>query len=266
MEKFTLRLPRTEAKVPILISCPHAGTEFPEELGSHFQDKFVKNPEDTDWFVPDLYDFARDIGVTIIASRCSRYVIDVNRSPNSENLYHDGRPPSLLTPLKSFAGEDLYVQGKEPDSDEIERRKKAYYDPYHREIENILTAFKATYGKALLFEAHSIKRLVTSIRPTSFPDLMLGTYDGKSVSSPLKNAAEKALRGCPEFSLVIDDPFKGGYLTRRFGLNNGSFEAVQLELCQDLYLAEDGSFSQSVARPLQQALKHLIEALVLALN
>lgn len=266
MDRYEIFPPKIATKVPILISCPHAGTAFPSECRSSFYEKFIAFPEDTDWYVPELYDFARDLGVTLIASHISRYVIDLNRSPDSDCLYNDGRPPSLLIPRQSFAGEDLYQTGRQPSSMEIEARKKNYYDPYHEKVKNILEGFKSDFGSALLFEAHSIKRKVPSIRAESFPDLMLGTYDGKSLPAALKGVAEKALQSFTQFSLAIDDPFKGGYLTRKFGLSNSAFASIQLELCQDLYLAEEGTFDPNIAAPLQAALKHLIASLALALK
>ena len=42
-------------KVPIVLSVPHCGTEFPDELKSHFVQDKASQPDDTDWYVHDLY-------------------------------------------------------------------------------------------------------------------------------------------------------------------------------------------------------------------
>ncbi len=78
-------------KVPILISVPHCGVEFPGELSALYNQALIKQPDDTDWFVDQLYDFAPEIGITMITAKYSRWVIDLNRSPESRPLYSDGR-------------------------------------------------------------------------------------------------------------------------------------------------------------------------------
>ena len=77
--------------VPILLSVPHCGTAFPDELVSQYKSDLIKNPDDTDWFVDKLYGFASDLGITTISAVYSRWVIDLNRHPESKPLYSDGR-------------------------------------------------------------------------------------------------------------------------------------------------------------------------------
>ena len=37
---------------------------------------------DTDWFVPELYNFARELGASVIRATHTRYVVDLNRPPD----------------------------------------------------------------------------------------------------------------------------------------------------------------------------------------
>src|SRR3712207_430138 len=85
-------------KVPIILSVPHSGTEFPEELKAQYRPEMIEQPDDTDWFVHDLYNFAPELGITVIHAKYSRWVIDLNRDPTSEPLYNDGRIITGLTP------------------------------------------------------------------------------------------------------------------------------------------------------------------------
>ena len=78
-------------KVPIILSVPHSGTEFPKELQGNYIASKMTQPDDTDWFVHQLYDFAVEYGITIIHAKYSRWVIDLNRDPKSVPLYNDGR-------------------------------------------------------------------------------------------------------------------------------------------------------------------------------
>ena len=54
---FFLIEPSSE-KVPIILSVPHSGVGFPDEIKSHYRAEIVAQPDDTDWFVHDLYNFA----------------------------------------------------------------------------------------------------------------------------------------------------------------------------------------------------------------
>ncbi len=57
--------------------------------------------------VAELYDFARDIGVSLLVANYSRYVIDLNRSSTDEVLY-PGQVVTGLCRTQTFAGEDIY--------------------------------------------------------------------------------------------------------------------------------------------------------------
>ncbi|MBL7877397.1 MAG: N-formylglutamate amidohydrolase, partial [Cyclobacteriaceae bacterium] len=72
---------------PILISVPHCGTRFPDELKDQYKPALINAPDDTDWFVDILYDFAPALGITMIMANYSRWVIDLNRDPHSKPLY-----------------------------------------------------------------------------------------------------------------------------------------------------------------------------------
>ena len=79
-------LPADTPTVPILISVPHCGTAFPEELIDQYNTSLLPSPDDTDWYVDRLYDFAPAMGITMITAHYSRWVIDLNRDPQSKPL------------------------------------------------------------------------------------------------------------------------------------------------------------------------------------
>jgi len=72
---------------PIILSVPHAGIMFPKELEGNFNKRMRQHLDDTDWYVDKLYSFVQDIGITIIKANYSRWVIDLNRDPDSAPLY-----------------------------------------------------------------------------------------------------------------------------------------------------------------------------------
>ena len=223
---------------PILLSFPHSGTSFPEDLRSSYNEKFVNTPEDTDWFLPEIYSFATELGITTIKTNISRYVIDLNRHPESKSLYGDGRSETSLVPLTSFSGEKLHK--KNPSKEEIRKRLNLYYMPYHKRVKEEIIILKRKFGKVLFFDAHSIKSHVPTIRKDPFPEFILGNAEGRTTHKNTFSLMEESLRLQLDQNqnLSLNNPFKGGYLTRSMGNPTENIEAIQLEMCQNLYMCE----------------------------
>lgn len=253
-------------KVPMVLSVPHCGTEFPEELANDYIEDKAKQPDDTDWFVHQLYNFANELGVTIIYARYSRWVIDLNRDPESKPLYNDGRIITALTTVTDFFGEMIYKHGKEPNQEEVERRLETYYWPYYRKIEELLSGLQAEFKDVLLWDAHSIRRSVPTIRKEFFPDMILGNNDEKSAHSKLINTALENLKNS-DFQVNHNDPFKGGHITRYFGKPENNVHGLQLEMNKILYMNdEELEFHEERANKMRSVLKPTFEALINELN
>lgn len=225
-------------RLPILLSSPHSGTDFPKDIKSRVNEEISNHPSDTDWFVDRLYDFAPEMGITQISANYSRYVVDLNRDFKGEELYHDGRFLTGVVPSHSFSKTPLY-KGELPSAHEIQERIERYYWPYYKKIEEILLDIKKEFGYAIFFDCHSIKRNVPSIRDSAFPDLILGDNDEKSADIKLINTALETLSDRKLFEVFHNTPFKGGHLTRWFGKPEEGIHALQLEMSQDLYLDEE---------------------------
>lgn len=254
--------PKAE-KVPVILSVPHCGTAFPEELKSQYRPELAAQPDDTDWFVHDLYDFAADLGITTIHAKYSRWVIDLNRDAENRALYNDGRIITDLTPSTDFFGSEIYTDEKfVPDEAERERRLEIYYKPYHRKIESLLQERKAEFGTVLLWDAHSIRRLVPTINPEPFPDLILGDNDGKSADEKI---IEIALNGLKKgnYQTNHNAPFKGGQITRFFGRPTENIHALQLEMSKPLYMNDDElTFNRERADEVRKVLRPVFENLI----
>ena len=262
MSPFFIIEPKGE-KVPLILSVPHSGVEFPDELQEHYRPEIVAQPDDTDWFVHDLYNFAPSLGITVIHAKYSRLVIDLNRDPESKPLYTDGRIITELAPKTDFLGNDIYVDKKRvPDEKEIERRLENYYRPYHRKIENLLQERLNEFGKVLLWDAHSIRRFVPTIREEPFPDLILGDNDEKSAEKEIIEIALKNLKA-GKYGANHNSPFKGGHITRYFGKPEKNVHALQLEMSKTNYMEDDElTFSEARAGEMRKVLRPVFENLI----
>jgi len=256
----------TVKKTAIILSVPHCGTDFPEDIKEHYKSEMRAKPDDTDWFVQDLYDFASEFGITIIYAKYSRWVIDLNRDPESKALYNDGRIITGLTTTTDFFGNEIYVsEDKTPDEIEIKRRLERYYWPYYYKIAELLEERKQEFGKVLLWDAHSIRQSVPTIQAAHFPDMILGDNDEKTAHPKLITAALNNL-GSGNYEISHNNPFKGGHITRYFGRPEQHIHALQLEMNKILYMDDtetkfDKSRADQVRVILRKTFSDLIETL-----
>ena len=266
MELFKIIKP-TKGLVPVILSVPHAGTGFPEEIKGHYKKRMRRQLDDTDWFVHKLYRFASDLGITIIKANLSRWVIDLNRNPDSKPLYNDGRLITSNTPTTDFFGNKIYKSAQlEPDEEEINRRLQAYYWPYYRQLETLIDERKNEFGQVLLWDAHSIRHKVSTIQSEPFPDMILGNNDETTAHLKLIETALRSLRSGP-FEVNHNSPFKGGHITRYFGKPENNVHALQLEMNKILYMDDNElTYNKSRAAEVQKVLKSCLENLVETLN
>lgn len=248
-----------KGKVPLLISMPHNGQGIPDDIARNMTEEALKI-RDTDWFKDRLYDFAEAKGAYIIKPKYSRYVIDLNRNSNNENLY-PGANSTELCPTTAFNLSPLYKQDKQPDDIEISRRTTLYWQPYHQAIQQTLAEIKQKFGGAVLLEAHSILSHVPRFFEGRLPDFNFGTADGKSCSEQLVADVE-AINFAP-YSQVTNGRFKGGYITRAYGNPSESIHSIQLELSQITYMDEEKlTYNEVLATQVKPKLADLVDALI----
>ena len=237
----------TAGRIPLLVSMPHVGTDIPDDIAATMSAPALGRA-DTDWHLVQLYDFLRDMGASTISARWSRYVIDLNRPPENTNLY-PGMDTTGLCPVDTFARTPLYLDGV-PDDAEVQRRLARYWQPYHDTLRAELARLLALHGRVVLWDAHSIASRVPRFFDGRLPDLNFGTAEGKSCAPALESAVVAAARAS-DYSVALNGRFKGGHITRFYGQPAAGVHAIQLEMCQCLYMDEAAPFDYLPARAAQ---------------
>lgn len=257
---YTLR----QGTLPLLISIPHLGTELPAEFAAGMSGT-APVLQDTDWHLDRLYGFASGLGASVLQAKVSRYVIDLNRPPGGESLY-PGQTTTGLCPTETFRGEPLYDPAPVPDALQQADRLARFWQPYHGALRAELDRLKAQHGSVLLWDAHSIASVLPRLFEGKLPDLNFGTADGRSCAPAIIDRVVAQARNS-RFSQVLNGRFKGGYITRHYGVPAERVHAIQLEMGQDLYMLEDPPFTYlehkatSVQPLLQKMLTEALEAL-----
>jgi N-formylglutamate deformylase len=243
---------------PLLISFPHSGTYVPPELAPRLRREALDLP-DTDWFVPQLYEFFRDAGASMLRATHTRYVVDLNRPPDGAPLY-PGQRETTVCPTEAFDGEPLYLEDADPTPGEIAERLYRYWQPYHDKLAELTRQIAQRHGHCILWDAHSIRSQVPALFDGRLPDLNVGTAGGRSCSPRLLARIVAVLGVQEQFSVVVDGRFKGGYITRHYGNPAARIDAVQLEIAQCAYLVEARTpvFDAVRAKPLNALLRELL--------
>jgi N-formylglutamate deformylase len=248
---------------PLLISMPHVGTHVPPELAARFTDEGQRVP-DTDWHLERLYDFADELGASVLVATHSRFVIDLNRPPDGASLY-PGQSVTGLCPVDLFDDQPLYRDPADaPGEAEIAARREAIWQPYHAQLAQELARMKAAHGMAALWDAHSIRSVVPRFFEGTLPDLNLGTANGASCDPALAEQLLSIGKQATGYTAVLNGRFKGGHITRQYGNPAQGIHAVQLEMTQCSYMQESWPFDYlpEVAAGVQPHVRKMLEAVL----
>ncbi len=247
---------------PLVLSLPHVGTEIPDALKHLYVDRALA-VEDTDWHLEKLYDFAAGMGASVIVPRFSRYVIDLNRPPDNAPMY-PGSANTELCPTTFFSGEPLYRDGLKPNVTDVDQRRETYWRPYHDALQGELAHVREKFGYALLWDGHSIRSEIPWLFDGKLPELNLGTASGASCAPTLRAHLANRLASDTKSTHAVDGRFKGGYITRNYGRPDVGIHAVQMEMCQSLYMQETPPFTydETLAAQIQPTLKQLLQSML----
>ena len=226
-------LKATSEERPLLLSIPHTGVHVPREIDANFATDRIRSLPMTDWHLHHLYDFLPAFGVDVLHATHSRFVVDLNRPPQPMELY-PGRFETGLVATQTFEGEEIYLTP--PGEEEIEERRKRYYEPYHERLSQALEEKKQRFGAAFLIDAHSIASHATLINDELKEHIYLGDRDGTTCVPALTDFLDASF-SVNGLRVSRNVPFKGGYITHYYGGLPG-VQALQIEMCERVYMDE----------------------------
>jgi formiminoglutamase len=246
----------------LILSMPHPGTELAPEVAARLNGTGLAIA-DTDWWIPRLYDFADDLDPTVVETRLSRYVIDVNRDPSGASLY-PGQATTGLCPTTTFDGDPIYKPGQEPDEAEIARRRNAYFTPYHDTLSAEIERVRKRHGYALLYDCHSIRSVVPRLFEGTLPVFNIGTNSGTSCAPEIEAGVVAACAAATGIDHAVNGRFKGGWITRHYGRPQDNVHAVQMELALRAYMMEapPWTYLEEVADRTRHVLRQVLETMI----
>ncbi|KAF1712415.1 N-formylglutamate deformylase [Pseudoxanthomonas kalamensis DSM 18571] len=225
---------------PLIVSLPHTGTELPDGLDADFVSPWLAR-RDADWWVHRLYAFAGATGATMVRTAISRSVIDVNRDPSGASLY-PGQNTTALCPTTTFDDEPLYRPGREPDVEDIARRRDRWFAPYHAALSAEIARLRQRHPRIVVYDAHSIRSRIPHLFAGELPQFNIGSNHDASCDAALTDAVEAVCAGSG-YSHVRNGRFTGGWSTRHHGKPADGVHAIQMELACRGYMDEPSAIT-----------------------
>ncbi|MCW4455487.1 N-formylglutamate deformylase [Flavobacterium sp. MXW15] len=255
-----------QGDAPLVVSFPHTGTDLPGELAGNFVSPWLAQ-RDADWWVHELYAFARELGASTVRSAISRSVIDLNRDPSGASLY-PGQNTTGLCPLTTFDNQPLYRDGMAPDEAEIARRRDTYFAPYHDALAAQVARLRQSHGTVVVYDAHSIRSRIPHLFDGELPQFNIGTNNDTTCDNALTDVVEN-LCAMSGMSHVRNGRFKGGWITRHYSDIPGGVHTLQMELGCRGYMREPVQvdernwptpYDPDHAAPLRDTLQQVLKA------
>lgn len=220
---------------PYIFSIPHSGVLLTEAAQTHFLPPERLALPNMDWHLNALYDFLFVEPVNVISTAVSRYVVDLNRSPEAD-LFGDYRK-SLIYDANT-RGEKIYR--KVPSREALALRLANYYQPYHQALDRLVHETVAAFGRCYVFDLHSFMVAIQC-------DICLGNRDGKSCSPMLMAKVGGALKQ-QGFRVAENRLFKGGYITSKY-ISEQHVESLQIEIRYTNYIHHE-HYESTVCPPI----------------
>ena len=227
----------------LIVEIPHAGVFVPPEFMPELIASARAIGRDADLYVDDLYEEATLDGASMLVSRTSRYVVDLNRAEDDVDAQsaESGQVPSsprgVVWRLTTEGDPSLKAPLRK---EALELRLAGVYRPYHAALRALIRRKLTTFGRVVILAAHSMPSVaqkahgdVGRVRA----DVVPGTRGRTSAAAKYIDAvdAEARRRG---WTVAHDDPYKGGFTTQFYGRPRDDVHVVQVELARRLYMDE----------------------------
>lgn len=259
---YTLTAPKV-GRIPLIVDCPHSGSLLPEDFHFICPINDLRQSEE-----PYIDAFAAKLaksGGTFLKALVSRSYIDLNRSiadlhpsmckdeipwplhRSKRVTYGIGLIRYLVWPQQPVYAEPLTLG-------EIQHRIKHYYEPYYKILGDTMKELREEFGRVLHIDLHAMPQLGADGSPQ--PDIVLGDHDGHSCARGYREILKKTFEK-HGLKVVVNNPYKGVELTKRFAKPRQGYHSIQIEVNKALFMDEETMASNDGLRDLQKVFDDL---------
>lgn len=258
--------------LPLVLDSPHSGTHYPADFDHLPPRAVVRQAEDT--YVETLYAAAPGLGATLIEALFPRAYIDPNRhiADMDPALLEEPWPGPIAPSHKTDLGIGLIwrlghggvpMYARPLSLADVERRIALCYEPYHAAVAMALDERHRRFGAVWHLNCHSMPAVGDVMsddpgRPRA--DFVLGDREATTCEPEFTAFVAATLSGM-DYSVAINDPYKGVELVRKHGRPAERRHSLQIEINRRLYMDESSLTKTAGFAALQADLARLLEAL-----
>lgn len=247
-EERAYRLTLSEiVTTPVIFASPHSGLEYPQNMLDRTILDLRRLRSSEDAFVDRLLEAATGAGAGLLSARLPRAWVDLNRAEDEldpaliEGLGRIVRGPRVMAGLgvipRVVSGGRAIYAGKISRA-EADERIATCWRPYHAALAGVIERVRAQFGRAILFDMHSMpSEAVSGSDAARAPDIVLGDRFGESALRVTADAVADIFRS-EGLSVARNVPFAGAYITQRYGRPAAGVEVIQIEIRRSLYMDE----------------------------
>ncbi len=235
--------------VPVLLSVPHAGRDYPSELFDALRLPPAALLRLEDRYADVLTRRCVQLGYPVIMAHRARAWIDLNRDEQDIDIemVQGARRSDYPAPgVKQRGGLGLIPRRLSGEGelwkrqftfDEVQHRILSFHRPYHDTVEGILELMRRRFGVAILLDLHSMPP-IPSVASQPAPQFVVGDRFGKSAASQYAELLITHLQA-QGFNAALNHPYAGAHILRRHARPRANIHAIQLEIDRSLYLDPD---------------------------
>lgn len=236
--------------VPLVLDSPHSGLTIPADFTPAVSAERVLVAADT--HVDDLVSAAPDLGAPLLAALFPRSFLDVNRSLLDMDVtmvegdwpHPVGRSPTAARGMGlmwRYAWGDEPMHARKLTVAEAEDRIRRYWQPYHREMAQLMHAVYGRFGRVYHLNCHSMTAQGHAISSdgagTQRADICIGDLHG-TAAAPDFVALIRDTLAAEGLDVALNRPFRGAELTQAWSSPAHGRHSVQLEINRRLYMDE----------------------------
>ncbi|WP_211453191.1 N-formylglutamate amidohydrolase [Collimonas antrihumi] len=248
-DAYFLTAPDDDKRIPLIFDSPHSSRFCPSDMQAIAPEAALMSGWDA--YVDELWSGASQFGASLLAARVHRSYIDFNRARSDidPELLDQPWPEALKVSEKSKAGMGLIRRYALPGVQmydrklsiaEVQHRIKRYYDPYHAQLQQLISAAHARFGQVWHIDCHSMKSVGNAMNIDNGarrPDFVLGDRDGSAADPAFTEWVAQQLQG-QGYVVKINDPYRGAELVRAYSDPQRGRYSIQIEINRALYMDE----------------------------
>lgn len=242
-------IPATKATSAVVFASPHSGRSYSAEFlqASVLDEVVLRSSEDA--FVDLLLRAAPEAGSPVLLGAVPRAFVDYNRAATELDpaLIHDvpkgGTNARVLSGLgvipRVVAGARAIYNGKLSRAD-ADTRLSRYWHPYHAQLTALMMRQRATFGRAILFDMHSMPHDAIGSGngfAGNRAEIVLGDRFGAACHPDITARVAEVFTAAG-LRVARNAPFAGAYIVQRYGQPSIGQHVVQIEIDRALYLDE----------------------------